>query len=206
MAYNPIDVTTGKANTLDGPIWWKKGALETEIDFSFDPSSAAAKAEGWVRLGEGSTDGVESAQEMDANEKRVWSKNLGTTFTNFRDTLTVRLASATDSDALKAVVGVDNVTALTGAISGIRVSFRNRQPEIGAWLIQMKTDDGRNWWIVVPNAQLDPNITRSMGDEDIVVMEATINALEDSTGETHYEYIEGNYDVAPVEEDPDPEV
>lgn len=206
MAYNPIDVTTGKANTLDGPIWFKPGELEEEIDFSFDPSSAEAQAEGWVRLGEGSTDGVESAQEMDSNEKRVWSKNLGTTFTNYRDTLVVRLASATDNDALKAVVGVNNVKALTGAVSGIRVSFRNRQPGIGAWLIQMKTDDGRDWWIVVRKGQVDPNITRSMGDEDIVVMETTVNALEDNTGETHYELIEGQYAETPVEEGTDPEV
>lgn len=202
MAYNPIDVTTGKANTIDGPIWFKPGELTEEIDFTFDPSSAESVAAGWVRLGEGSTDGVESSQEMDSNEKRVWSKNLGTTFTNYRDMLTLRLASATDKDALKVIVGVNNVEDLAGAISGIRVSFRNRQPEVGAYLIQMKTDDGRNWWIIVRKGQADPNNTRSMGDENIIIMETVINALEDSTGETHYELIEGNYASTPVEPEP----
>lgn len=202
MAYNPIDVTTGKADTVAGPIWFKPGVLEEEIDFTFDPASVENAAKGWSKLGEGSTDGVESSQEMDSNDKRVWSKSLGTTYSNFRDLLTVRLASATDNDALKAVFGINSVTALTGGVSGIRLSVRNRQPETGAWLIQMKTDDGRRWWIVVKNGQADPNITRSMGDEDIVVMETVVNALVDENDESHYELIEKPASQVPVDPEP----
>ena len=82
----------------------------------------------------------------------VWgATNLGTTYTNFKDTLTARLASATDNDALKAVFGVNSIEALSGSVSGIRLNVRNRQPETGSWLFMMKTDDGRSWWVLIMN-------------------------------------------------------
>lgn len=203
MAYNPIDVTAGKGDTTLGPIWWKPGALEEDIDFSFDPTSAESIAAGWVKLGEGHTDGIDSAQEADGTDKMVWgAKNLGTTYTNFKDTLTARLASATDNDALKAVFGVNSIEALSGSVSGIRLNVRNRQPETGSWLFMMKTDDGRRWWVVISNGQADINITRSMGDEDIVVMETVVNCLQSPGSDvTHYELIEKP--ESETEEDPE---
>lgn len=190
MAYKAIDVTSAKANLQEGPIWWKEGALEEEITLGFIPTAE----EGWFQLGEGGTDGVESAQSADGTDKQVWSKNMGTTYGNYKDILTVNMASATDTDMLGAVLGSDAITTVTG---GKKIQFGSKQPKVGTWLIKMTTDDGRPWDYVVPRGQVDPNISRTMADEGIVVVAAAVTALPDNEGNTHYELMGDNDTTAP---------
>lgn len=184
MAYNSIDVTAGKGDVINGPLWWFQGGYTEEIDLTFNPAETA----GWVQIGEASTDGVDIAQEADKNEKRVWgNKSLGSSYSNFTSTLTVRHASSTDADLLKVMYGKDNVVSDGGTL---KITVKSRQPEVGTMIVMGVTDDGRKRWQVVPKAQPDLNLTYSWGDEDIVVIEAVYDCISDAEGVTDYQLIE----------------
>lgn len=171
MAYNPIDVTAGKGDVINGPLWYSRVPYDKLITLDFDPS-----ANGFVKIGEASTDGFDNSQSADATDKNVWGgKSLGKTYSNFQDSYVIRLASSTDPDVLAMVFGKDNVTKANGAVNTV---VGPRQPTHGSFLIQMITDDGRKSWHYVPAGQPDLNLTRSFSDTEIVIIETTVNALQ----------------------------
>ena len=190
MGYNPLNVSAGRGNTKTGPILFNPTVQLTKLTLG-----QSFTAGGWLRLGEGSTDGVESAQTSTVTPKNVWGgKNLGNTFSEFTDTLTVNLASAFDTDVLGAVFGQENVQVDEDEILTI---VKARTPSFGTYVIQTVLDDGRAHWIVVPAGQPDPNLTRTFNDSDIVVITTTLMAAERAivNGEetlnlTHYELTE----------------
>ena len=171
MGYNPLDVSAGKGNTTKGPIQYNPNVQTNKISFSTNFTTG-----GWLRLGEGATEGIESTQEATATDKRVWgNKSLGTTFSEFKDTVLTRFASAFDSDVLGVVFGTDNVRVSDEELLTI---VNQRTPGFGTFVWQMKLDDGRDHWLVVPAGQPDPNTTRTFNDSDIVIIETTITASE----------------------------
>lgn len=191
MAYNPLDVSAGRGNTVTGPIFYNPEEQTEKLTFSTVFSSG-----GWLRLGEGSTDGIESAQSATVTAKNVWgSKNLGNTFSEFSDTLVANYASAFDPDVLASVFGKENVKVSADEILTI---VKSRTPGFGTYVFQMTLDDGRDHWLVVPAGQPDPNLTRTFNDSDIVVISTTLMAAErtitvaegDSFVATHYELTE----------------
>lgn len=188
MAYDPLDVSAGKGNTETGPIHFNPQEITEKITLSTDFSTG-----GWVRLGEGATEGIESAQSATVTAKNVWgAKNLGNTYSEFTDSLVANYASAFDTDVLKSVFGKDNIKVSADEILTI---VKSRTPDFGTYVFQVKLDDGRDHWLVVPAGQPDPNLTRTFNDSDIVVIQTTLMAAErtitvaegDSFNATHYE-------------------
>lgn len=186
MAYNDLNVTAGKGDTVLGPLWWNPTPITTALDLDFDPTAVA----GWVRLGHAMTEGVDNSQEADNSEVIVWgAKTIRVNYTGFKDTVVVRFASSTDPDVLKVVFGADNVSVTPEG--AVKLIVKSRQPEIGTLLIMGVTDDGRKRWIVVHKAQADLNVSRTFSDEDIVSIETTFACLD--AGEeagAHYELTE----------------
>lgn len=184
MAYNAIDVTTFKGDTIHGPLFWFPGGYDGEVDIDFDAKST----EGWIQIGEASTEGVDINQEADKNPKMVWgAKNLGSIYSNFTSTILVRHASTTDPDLLGVVYGEGNVVVSAGVVD---LSIRNRTPGVGSLLIQAKTDDGRRVIEYVPLAQPDLNLSYTWGDEDVTVIEVTYDCLQLNDGTTNRRLIE----------------
>ena len=209
MGYNPLDVSTGKGDTLIGPMLWNPTVQLEEIedfDFSFPAN------EGWVKLGEGHTDGIDHTQEADSLDKQVWgSKSLGRTYSNFVDTVTARFVSWTDEDVRKCLFGENQVMSSNGVT---RVYVTNRTPEYGTFVFLTKTDDGRKQWLVVPRGQVDPNLSVTMGDGDITMAETTILATvatitrdgEEREASSYYIYESAESSTEPVDPEPsDPE-
>lgn len=182
MAYDPYHVTSSKADTAFGPLWAFDGIYEDEVTDGFDPTAIA----GWVRLGESSTDGVSSEQSADQNDKLVWTKNLGSTYTNFKDTLTVRFASTLDADVLGFVFGKENIMAGQGFV---RVKVGPRQPSIRSFAVFMRNDDGTGKFIFIKQAQPDLNLTRDFNEDGITIIETVLACLESDPETTHLEFI-----------------
>lgn len=184
MAYNAIDVTTGKGDTLYGPLFWFDGEYTEELDFTLDPKTEP----GWVQIGEASTEGIDVEQEADKIVKMVWGKkNLGANYSNFKDTVLVRHASSTDPDVLGVIYGKENISKVNGKI---QLKVKNRQPSNGSLLVMAVTDDGRKNWIFIQKAQPDLNLSYTFGDEDIVIFEVTYDCLQTDDGTTHIQLIE----------------
>jgi hypothetical protein len=189
MAYEDFDVTSSQADTAYGPLWAFDGVYTETVDETFDPSSIP----GWLRLGQSSTDGVTSEQASDQTDKLVWTKNLGSTFTNFKDTLVVRFASTLDVDVLGFVFGKQNVTVSGNAV---HVKVGPRQPAIRSFAVFMKSDDGSRKFIFIQKAQPDLNMTRDFNEDGITVIETTLACLESAPETTHEEFTLKS--VAPV--------
>jgi hypothetical protein len=186
MAYNPLDVTMASQDFDLFPVWYNKNGHVGEVpDLDFDPGSVANLAAGWVKLGDTSPDGYNFEQSADKKEKKVMSRTLASTYTNFADSVKIQFASSTDRDVLAFLFGDDNVTVL--ADGALQVAVGARQPATGSFFIATLTDDGRPRRAFAQLAQPDPNMSYSWAEEDITVFEVTLNLFADSRGKTHYE-------------------
>lgn len=193
MAYNAIDVTTGKGDVLNGPLFWYPGGFEGDVTLDLDLKTET----GWIQIGEASTDGVEFSTEVDSEDKKVWGdKILGTIQTNYKETAVVNHASFTDKDVLGIMYNPENVVVADGVM---KVVSKNRIPKVGTLVIQAVTDDDRKNWMVIPKAQPDLNLTFSWGDEEIIVVETTYNCLPLADKTCKYMLTETAEEDTPVE-------
>lgn len=189
MGYNPLNVSAGRGNTTTGPLFYNPTEQLTKLVLGQELTTAA----GWIRLGEGSTDGVESTQSSTVTPKNVWgAKNLGNTFSEFTDTLIANYASAFDPDVLGAVFGRENVIVDANEVLTI---VKARTPGFGTYVFQVKLDDGRDHWLVIPAGQPDPNLTRTFTDSDIVVIATTLMAAERTITDGEDEYVVSHYEL-----------
>lgn len=184
MARNDKDITAGKGDVVNGPLWVHFGSVNEDVDFSFDFENSSD----WIELGEASTEGVSFSQEADLSEKKVWGdKTVGSLFSNFKDTFTLRLVSTLDADVKRFLYGNENVNVSDESIKTI---IKNRQPEPCGIVIMSATDDGRKKWRCANNSVLDINLSEDWSDEDIVAIEATVTNLSDFENKGSYEIVE----------------
>lgn len=176
MGYNDLDITTVKGDVVDGPLFKVPGGLSAAIDVDWEP----ADTPGAVAIGDASTDGTDFERAADDNTIRVWGgKTVRVVYSNFEHTITIRLASSTDSDVLETLVGPENVTTTAGGAK--KAAFKDRQPDVDGFIVRGKTLDGRTAMAVIPYGQVDPNLSWTWSDEDITVYEVNIKALSRDT-------------------------
>lgn len=193
MAYNDRNVTS--AQTVDeatGPIWVNLNPTGAPMGKNFDPEGVP----GWVRVGDASTDGYELSRTSDSNDKRVFGRNLGTTFSNFKSTLKLTFAAATDADVLKLLFGASNVT-VDPTSGDIVVNAKHVAPGAIAIYINMKTDDGRNVSVEAVRAQPSVELTSAWTEEDIVGYETEFTLIPTGSHGAWYQYIQGLGPVTP---------
>lgn len=186
MAYNDLNVTSIKTDEASGPVWWNPNPRPGIDGFDYEPLAA----DGWVQIGDASTDGYSFEQSSDSNDKRVFGRNLGTLYSNFKDKLTIQLAATTDPDVLKVVYGSENV-AVDPTTKVITLSVRGRQPQAGALRIHAKTDDGRRVVLEAPKVVPDINVSKTWTDEDVTVLETAFDMISVNGYPNHLEYYEG---------------
>lgn len=196
MAYNELDVTTAKADVAYGPVYYNPRIITVIPGIDFEPLAE----DGWVKLGETSTEGYSWEQSADEKQKLVMSKNLGSAYTNFADKLTIQFASSLDIDVLGVVFGRSNVSV--DADGTVMVAVRNRQPEYGTLLVNTITDDGRRRVAFCPRAQPDINVSYTWNEDDITVFETVFNLTTIADLANHYELIEGRSGDVEVLVDP----
>lgn len=180
MSNNAQNVTFGKPKAAGAVFVAPAGtALPTNATSSLD---AAFKNLGYI-----SDAGLGNAIKTGIQEVYAW----GTTKvlvgqTTFSETFTVQLLEQ-NADALGVYYGVDNVT-----VSGSSITIKQGSEELPECVVVFETvmTGGRIKRIVVPFAKLvDRSGDIKYTDKDAVMYPAMFEALPDSNGNTHTEYI-----------------
>lgn len=105
------------------------------------------------------------------------------------DTFKLQLIETTNIDVLKTVYGSDNVTG--DLTSGITVKANSKESESNAYVIDMILRDGGAKRIVVPNGKITAIGDITYADGSLLGYDITISAYPNTSGDTHYEYIQG---------------
>ena len=104
------------------------------------------------------------------------------------DTFTLTLIETLNEEVLKTVYGSDNVTtALEG--KDITVSVNGGSDEESVYVFELILKDGALKRIVVPCASVTALGEIKYIDTDAVGYNITLTAVNDSKGNSHYEYI-----------------
>lgn len=174
MAKDVNHVTSVKGDNVKGPLLFNP-SLTVEVTADTDFS-----AEGWKKLGYGSTDGISVEQTADDSEKSVWGASLGTVYSNFKDQVTLHCASFMDPDMLSVVFGAENVSTTTGMTT---IKVKPRQGTSGTFVIAAQSDAGKPMmWIY--RGQTDPNVSYDASEGDIVTYDLVVTGISGEDGTT----------------------
>lgn len=184
MANTVTNVSAGKPK-VSGAIY--RAPLSSDPVLPTDATTALGtmfKALGYV-----SDDGLTNTNSPDSETIKAWGGDTVLTIqTEKPDEFQLTLIEVLNTDVLAAVYGSSNVT---GTIkSGITVRANADEPEEAVWVIDMVMRGGVLKRIVIPDGKVTEIGDIEYTDEDAVGYELTIQAMPDTSGQTHYEYIQ----------------
>ena len=174
------NVSTGKPKVA--------GAVYRAAAGSTLPTNASASLSGaYVDMGYISEDGVTNSNSPSSDKIKDWGgQTVLVVATEKPDTFKVKFLESLNSNILETVYGESNVT-VSG--STITVTANAAEAAEAVYVIDMVMRDGALKRIVIPCGKLS-----EVGDivykaDEAVGYDVTIEALPDSSGNTHYEYI-----------------
>lgn len=176
------NVSTGKPN-VSGAVF------RAPLGTSLPTDASTALSSSWIELGYISEDGITNNNTPDTDTIKAWGGQTVLVLTNEKtDEWSLTLIESMNTEVLKTVYGDDNVT--TDPISGmITVKATATQLEDASYVIDMVLKGGALKRVVIPTGSLSELGEIVYRDDEAVGYEITINALPDSTGVNHYEYI-----------------
>lgn len=184
MANTVTNVSAGKPK-VSGAIY--RAPLSSGLTLPTDATTALGtdfKALGYV-----SDDGLTNTNSPDSETIKAWGGDTVLTIqTEKPDEFQLTLIEVLNTDVLAAVYGSSNVTGSLTA--GITVKANADEPEEAAWVIDMVMRGGVLKRIVIPDGKVTEIGDIEYTDEDAVGYELTIQAMPDTSGQTHYEYIQ----------------
>ena len=154
------------------------------------PSDATTSLGGsFVELGYISEDGLVNTNSPETENIKDWGgTDVLNVLTEKTDEFQCTLIEVLNEDVLKAVYGASNVT---GTLStGIAVTANASEQEEAIWVVDMVMRNGVLKRIVIPNGKISELGDITYKRDEAVGYEITLTGLADTSGNTHYEYIE----------------
>ena len=154
------------------------------------PSDAVTALGGsYVELGYISEDGLVNTNSPETENIKDWGgTDVLNVLTEKTDEFQCTLIEVLNEDVLKAVYGASNVTGTLA--TGITVTANADEQEEAIWVVDMVMRNGVLKRIVIPNGKISELGDITYKRDEAVGYEITLTGLADSSGNTHYEYIE----------------
>lgn len=145
--------------------------------------NAALKSLGYV-----SEDGLVNSNSPESDKIKAWGGDTVLVVSSDKpDTFQFKLIESMNLDVLKLVYGEDNVTG--DLATGIVVKTNTSPAESNVYVVDMILKGGVLKRIVIPNGVVSAVGDIEYKDNDATGYDLTIDALPDSSGNNHYEYI-----------------
>ncbi|HIH8055631.1 TPA: phage tail protein [Streptococcus suis] len=172
------------------------GAISSATIGTELPTDATTKLnQAFKNLGYISDDGLTNEDTRETEELKAWGGDVvDISQTGKSDKFKYTLIEVLNVDVLKEVYGPDNVTG--DLASGIKIEVNSKELPDHPLVVDMLLKNGTKKRIVIPNAKVLEVGEITYADNDLVGYETTIQALPDSKGNTHYEYIKGSVEAS----------
>lgn len=188
MANVSTNVSTGKPGT-SGAIY-----RATRTNNLVVPTTASATLSADYKcMGYISEDGLKNNMKVESDKIKAWGGDVVLAFQKGKeDTFKFQLLEVLNEEVLKAVFGTGNVTVTAATSStpkSIAVNVDSDEQVEAVWVIDMIMRDNNPKRIVIPYGKITELGEISYKDDEAVGYDITLTAVADTSGNTHYEYM-----------------